>query len=415
MKTIFRYANIGLLLAAIMALGAVAAIAQNPCEDAEGMTALGDSVRAKYSDKTINGRKAFLEVGKQFLEKYASCDPGKDLGDWLKGRVPAVEKQLADQIEAEEKGKLIGRFDAGLRGKNWDQVFVSGKEILAKYPDEFRVVEIVFGALAGEEAFKGNFKYTSDGLRYAKDSIADLEAGKSFTVGADTRYGLSLKDSYNFEFANKNDAIGWMHLYAGYMAQMGQKNKPAALPHLYKATQGTSEAAKQPVPFELIGSYYFDELNKLVERIQTAAKDQNETDTPEVAQKKVDDIRALVALSNGVAERAMDAFSRAYALGKTADYKTKMKKNVEGAYKLRFAKEEGVDAWIAGTMSKPFPDPTTPVMPISDPEPAKTDAASTTTTPAAAVKPAAAPIKPAVKPGVGSNTAAGTKQPVGKK
>lgn len=102
MKTIFRYANLSLLLPAMLALGTVAGIAQNPCEDAEGLTKLGDSVREKYAVKTIEGRRAFLDAGKQFLEKYASCEPGKELGEWLKIQVPKNEKTLAEQIIAED-------------------------------------------------------------------------------------------------------------------------------------------------------------------------------------------------------------------------------------------------------------------------------------------------------------------------
>jgi len=65
-----------------------------------------------------------------------------------------------------------------------------------------------------------------------------------------------------------------------------------------------------------------------------------------------------------------------------------MKDYVTKAYFQRFGKNEGVDAWMATTTAKPFVDPTTPVTPISDPDPVKT----TTTTSGAAVagSPAAA-------------------------
>ncbi|MFM9905983.1 MAG: hypothetical protein ACKVQJ_15580 [Pyrinomonadaceae bacterium] len=373
MKTIFRSLNIGLILASIIAFGAVAGFAQDPCADAEGQTTLGDKVRAQYADKTIEGRKAFVESGKQFLEKYGACEPAKELSDYLKVQIPKVEGIIKEMIRAKRIAELTGRFDTALKGKNWDAVYAAGKEILQEFPDEFRTVEIVLGAIGGEEAFKANFKYNDDALRFAKQSITDLEGGKPFILGGKPRFGLSLKDSYNFEFATKEDAIGWLNLYIGYIIQVGQKNKVAAAPYLFKATQA-ADTAKNPVPYELIGGYYFDELNKIVEQIQIKAKDQKDTDAPDVAQKKIDDIKALVAMSNGTSERAMDAFSRAYTFGKDAPYKARMKKNVEDAYKLRFSKTEGVDAWIAGVAAKPFINPTTPIAPISDPEPVKTDA-----------------------------------------
>ena len=371
MKTIFRYANVGILVAAIMAIGAVAGFAQdppqNPCEDAAGITALDAKIREYLPKKAIEDRKVTIESSKQFIEKYGACEPNKEFTDYLKLQIPTMENALKKAIEAKEKADLLKRFDDSLTAKKWDDVYVSGKEILAKYPDEFRTVEIVLSSVGGEEAFKNNFKYSDDTLRYSKQSIADLEAGKSFTVGDKARYGLGA-----FEYPSKDDAIGWLNLYIGYVTQVGQKNKPGALSYLYKASQAGSSSNKNPIPYELIGSYYFDELNKVVEQIQAKAKEQKDTDPPDVIQKKVDEIKALVAMSNGINERAMDAFARASTLGKDAVYKAKMRKNVDDAYKLRFEKTTGVDAWITASIAKPFPDPKSPIAPISDPEPVKT-------------------------------------------
>ncbi len=404
MKTIFRYTNIALLIAAIFAVGAVVTYAQDPCTDAEGQAAANDKIQALFKDKTIPGRKAYVAAGKAFLEKYGACDSAKDLSDYLKPRIPQAEETIRKMEEQAAKDALVGKFDSALKAKNWDVVYASGKEILAKYPDEFRTVEIVLGTIGGEEAFNANFKYSDDAVKYSKLSIADLESGKPFDLGGKPRYGLGA-----FEFLNKNDAIGWLNLYIGYITQVAKKDKAGAGPYLYKATQSASDAAKNSVSFELIGSYYFDELNKVVEQIQTKAKDQKDTDPPDVAQKKVDEIKALVAMSNGISERAMDAFSRAYTLGKDAAYKKKMKDNVVGAYKVRFAKEVGVDEWIATALKKPFVNPTTPVAPVSDPEPVASTPSGNgtggagvapkpvvTTTPPA--KPVTTPAKPATAP-----------------
>jgi hypothetical protein len=400
MKTIFRYANIGLLAGAIFATGAIATFAQDACADQDAQVKLGDQFRAEYAagKDPVNRRKA-VATGKAFLEKYGSCAPAKELADYLTVQIPKMEKAIKDAEEADKKNAIVGRFDKGLAAKNWDEVYAAGKDILNAYPEDFRTVEIVLASIAGEEAFKANFKYNDEGIRLAKQSIADLEAGKPFVVGKDTRYGLAdAKAGYNFAYANKDDALSWMNLYVGYMIQVGKKDKTSAAPYLYRATQSAiPEVSKNPVPYALIGDYYFEELNKVVEKIQAAAKLQDEKDAPEVAQKKIDDIKALVAMSNGISERAMDAFSRAYTYGKDAAYKAKMKKNVAEAYKVRFAKDDGVDAWIATTVAKPFVSPTTPVAPVSDPEPAKTTTGTTTSvTPATT----AAPAKPApvIKP-----------------
>lgn len=322
------------------------------------------------------------------MEKYGSCTAvAAELIDYLNKQLPGIEKRYKDAVAKQEEEALVKRFNAALAAKTWDEVYAAGKELLQKNPEQYRPVELVLGSIGYDESYKGNNKYNDETIRFAKVALSDLEGGKTFST-------FSLP---GFVFKSKEDAIGWMNLTIGYIMHVAQKNKTGAAPYLYKATQAASDTAKNPIPFELIGSYYFDELNKIVDQIQIKAKDQKDTDPPDVAQKKVDELKALVAMSNGTAERAMDAFSRAYTLAKDATYKAKMKKNVEDAYFVRLGKKEPVDAWIATAVTKPFPNPTTPITPITDPDPVTTTTTSTTPT-------APAPIKP----GAGMGTANGT-------
>ncbi|MGE3467883.1 MAG: hypothetical protein AB7J13_13245, partial [Pyrinomonadaceae bacterium] len=190
------------------------------------------------------------------------------------------------------------------------------------------------------------------------------------------------------------------NLTIGYIMQVAQKNKVAAAPYLYKVTQTSAEETKKnPIPYELIGYFYFDELNKLTTEIKAMADDQKPEDPEDVAKAKVDAIKAKVALANGTAERAIEAFSRAYTLGSAAAYKKTMRDNIEGAYKLRFAKTEGMDEFIAVAAKKPFQNPMTPVTPISDPDPVAPAATTDTSSSPAA----ASPIKPAAKSGKPAN------------
>jgi hypothetical protein len=75
---------------------------------------------------------------------------------------------------------------------------------------------------------------------------------------------------------------------------------------------------------------------------------------------------------NGYAERAMDAYSRAYSIAKAdpkgAQYAAGVYKTIQTLYTVRFQnqKPEGVDAWITATVAKPFPDPTSAVTPVVD-------------------------------------------------
>jgi hypothetical protein len=114
---------------------------------------------------------------------------------------------------------------------------------------------------------------------------------------------------------------------------------------------------------------------------------------------------------NGYIERAMDAYSRAYNIAK-ADPKLKtysdgIYSQIQSLYKVRFPKNEGMDAWIGSTIAKPFPDPATAVTPVNDDTTTNTSGGATT--PASTT----APIKPAAtspaKPAAAKTTTATTK------
>lgn len=360
--------NTGLILAAVIALGAIVGVAQDTC-NADEVTAAQDKFDVEYKKgvKDTAARKEAIRLGKEFIEKYTTgCALADVRVTWLKTNIPVMERKLKEYEEQVAKDLLIKRFNTGLETKNWDEVYSAGKDLLNKYPDEFRDVQLVLGTIGFDETYnKKNPKYNDDTLKFARMAIADLEANKKYSVS----YGVP-KD---FVYKSKDNALGWMNLVVGYITQVGQKNKTAAAPYLYKATQTAgSETGKNPLVYELIGGYYFDELNKLVDEIKVLEKSQSDTDTEEVAKQKIEAIKAKVAMTNGTAERAMDAFSRAYTYGSVAAYKTLMKKNVEDAYRVRFGNVNGLDAWIAGVGSKPFPNPTSPIQPISDPEPPKT-------------------------------------------
>jgi len=389
MKTIFRYTNIAVLTAAFIALGTVASFAQDPCADAEGQTTLGDKFRAEFADKTIEGRKKAIETGKQFLEKYGACPPAEELATYLKGQVPKMETALKALQDQKAKDDLTNPFDAALKAKDWDKVYSLGKQILEKYPDEYRPVEIVLGSIGGEEAVtKANFKHADDALIFAKKSIADLEAGKTFVLANKPALGFS-----SFSYPNKEDALGWLNYYIGFITNVVKKDKVGALPYLYKATQAASESKTKAVPYTFIGYYYAAQGDKLADEIQALIKAQDAKDTEEVAKQKVEVIKARVALFNGTNERAADAFARALSRAPDAAAKADIKKALDFSYNRRFGKMDGVDAWVANTVKQPFVNPTTPVEPISDPEPT-----TSTTTSTAPATPEVNPIAPATKP-----------------
>src|SRR3954463_5776251 len=130
MKTIFRSTIATLIFAAIMALGAVATFAQDPCADADGQTKLGDEFRAAYPNKDIPGRQKAIELGKQFQEKYGACASAKELSDYLKSALPKMETALDALVKGKEKDVIVAKFNNGLKTKNWDDVYSAGQQLL---------------------------------------------------------------------------------------------------------------------------------------------------------------------------------------------------------------------------------------------------------------------------------------------
>lgn len=381
MKTIFRYANVGLLTAAIFALGAVAGFGQDVCADADAQTKMGDEFRALYPLRDIENRKKTIDVGKQFLEKYGACESAKELADYLKKTVPLLEESLKKTMDGDAKKALLTRFDTGLKAKNWNEVYGAGKEILVKYPDEFRDVVLVLGSIGLDETAKATpvTTWNEDTLRYAKQAIADLEGGKVFKT-----YGLSIKDGANFDYKSKDDALGWMNYTIGYILFFDKKDKKQGLSYLYKATQLTSDTKNNPVVYQSIGAFYFDEVKKLAMEVTAREKQQDPNATPEAAKALVDEIKAKVAMVNGTAEAAIDAYARARDLAMkstttTKEYKDSLSKTLQDLYNVRFGKMDGFDVFIAATLKKPMPNPLNPVTPISDPEPVVTTTGATGT------------------------------------
>lgn len=397
MKTIFRFVKMGLVVTALAVVGATAALAQDPCADSAGQTALDAKFRENY-DKDLAKRKIAVEAGKEFLEKYGTCEATKDFSDYLKTAIPQIEEQNKKEEALTAAKALYGRFDKAVVAKNWDEAFASVREIAAQYPDNSLDQIITVASIGYDQAYAKNNKYNDETLRLAKQAISMIESGKT-----SKRYGLF---GGGWEYKTKENALGWMNLTVGYITYYVNKNKKDALPYLYKASQATSDTKSNPLVFEAIGGYYFDEVSKLAEQVKTMIADQKDTDPDDVKAKKEADIKAKIALLNGYAERAIDAYARAHKVTKDTPaevkaYKDGLYKTIQSLYNVRFAKTDGVDAFIASLVSKPMPDPTSTVAPIIE-EPKATDtttggdAAMATTTPAA--KPAAAPAKkPVVK------------------
>ena len=122
----------------------------------------------------------------------------------------------------------------------------------------------------------------------------------------------------------------------------------------------------------------------------------------------------------------MDAYSRAYKAAKSdtpaaKTYKDNLYKIMQSLYKRRFDKDTGLEAYVAQTTTRPFPNPTSEVQPIADPDPApattgqpaKTAPAAVVTKPVSNATPKSSDLAGPVK--TPAPTAVAVRKSVGKK
>src|SRR6185369_3792856 len=136
MNKIFRFVGIGTVLAAMVALGAVAAFAQDPCTDVDAQNAKYQEVIANYKSQDPAILQKAVASAKEFLEKYGACETAKTQVDWMKPKVPIWEGNVKILSDNKVKAERYTKFDTSFKASNWDDVFASGKEILAKEPDK---------------------------------------------------------------------------------------------------------------------------------------------------------------------------------------------------------------------------------------------------------------------------------------
>jgi hypothetical protein len=412
MKSVFRFLAVGLFAAA----SAGATFAQDPCADIEGKQAIYKRFTDAF-DKDIPTRKNAVAAAKEYIEKYGACEDDKAQVDYLKNYIPPTEKAIKDFEGEKVKGALFTRFNTAMDAKNWDEVYASGKEIIAVEGDSQigNEVTLVLGSIGLDESYKNNDKFNPDTVRYAQMAIDKIQSGKPFKT-----YGVATKNT-NYSYVNKNfpdtkaNALGWMNFTIGYIKYYRDKDKKGALPFLYTASQTNSFVKNKPEIYVAIGQHYLDEVVRLESQRSELFKASSNAET--------DETKALLALQKGYADRGFDAYARAYKLVGTTPAEKATRDSIyarlKAAYELRNGNASGLDAYISSVTARPMPNPATEVTPILDTPAAAptTNSSTTTTTPAVTaattVKPAASTVNPtatATKP-----AAAPAKKPAPKK
>jgi hypothetical protein len=377
MKTIFRALTLGFMMSAVPA---VSVLAQDVCTEVEAKQALykqfTDNIPSAQAKKSIDERKTAVSAGKQYVEKYGACADDKQIVDYLKANVPAMEKAINDEQAKQQTGALYTRFDKAIDAANTTEIFASGKEILAKEPD-FADVTITL-ASAGFDQSVANppiDTFNSDTITYSKMAIQQIEAGKPSRTG---NYGVKKYSYKTDKFGGKENALGLMNYNIGYILYYRQgKTDPAkkkeALPYLYKSTQYNAFSKNDPFVYQTIGAWYLDEAIRL-DTDRTAK-------TKAAGNKDTDETLALLGVVKGYVNRSIDAYARAYKLASAPGGDVKRKDALYAKLKELYAfrydgKTEGIDAFVATVMNNPMPDPMTEVTPVVEAAPATTTTTS---------------------------------------
>ena len=404
MKKIFRFSGLAVFTAAVLGLSAVQGFAQDACTDTDAQTALYTKFTELYPKKDLESRKAAVAAGKEFLEKYGACETVKEQVDYFKTAVPALEKSVGDMVAAEDRKKLFGRFDAAVNSDNADEILAAGKEILAKQPDNLNIM-VPMAMIGLVKSYAKDNKYADDSLRYAQMALTDLKGGKP--CNRKDKAGNETCGVLKWEM-QRAEAINELTYATAYLKYYAKGDKKGALPVYYELSQGTSKYKDEPRVYATIGDYYMGEKNRLGSEIQELIKKQSGAGTDEEKEKFEAEIKGKVGLFNGYLERAIDAFGRAQKVAPSASatektYKEALQKTVQDLYKQRFEKDTGLTEFIAASIAKPFPNPTSEVTPINDPEPVTTTTTGTAT-PAASTGTAATTTKPATANGKATST-----------
>ena len=395
MKTIFRFLALGILMAVFSAVTVTSSFAQG--DEAAAKKALYDTYIANYDKPEIEKKEIAIKAAKEYVEKYGAKPEDVEQVDYFKTAIPDLEKAVAEIRAAEEKRKkdvakqaLFKSFDDGVKGTNGKadpvKTYASGKEIVAGDPDFVDVI-LVLGSVGFDQAVLPTpvDTYNEDTIQYAKMAIQKLEANKPSKTGD---FGVLQYSYKNKDYPDgKANALGWMNYNIGYITYYRQgKDNPAkkkeALPYLYKATQYTSFNQKNPFLYQTIGAWYLDEAIKI-------DKDRKAKITA-AGDKDTDETLAMLAMQKGYADRAIDAYARAYKFAKDdknskKEYTDNLYARLKELYVFRYdGKTEGIDQFVASVQSKPLPDPTAAITPVKDETTTPPATTSTTTPPAEA-------------------------------
>jgi hypothetical protein len=391
MKKILMFLTIGATVA-MLALPVAAQQTQTPAaapantaQDACAQEARDALYKTFTDNRTADQAKAY-----DAAKKYLACPVATPTESQTK-----IIEYLTRWVGLYEKGTRLNRFNEELyTKKNYPEAFKIGGEILKDEPDNTKIM-MHLGANGYLVAPLNNPQLTAEAIDYARKALAALEGGKTVDDWAPLTKDIA--------FAYLNYTIGSLTI---------EKEPEQALKHLIKSVQYETPLKKSAFTYALIAGAY--ETGTYARQAEAYKIFKDKEETPE----------SKLALANihQVVDRMIDGYARAVALAgsdaKLATQKTAWNDSLKQWFKFRNPNEPetGVDALIAGILSKPLPPEPTPLTSLPATPAATTTGNSGSATPATGTgNGAAAPAKPATAPAATPTPASANTKPAATK
>lgn len=298
---------------------------------------------------------AAIATGKEYLQKCSSLSDQDEVKNYVSGQIPKLENKIAQKKIAD----MEERFNAELKANNADGLIASAKDLINLGRPYSLDLMLDIASVGFDKAAENPpvDKYNGDAITYAKMALQKMSEGK--TSGNTDKYGFYAEYKTKDCTDGKINATGWMNYTIGYITFARLKQTKDAVPYLYKSTQVGCGTKSFSEAYRMIGAWYLDEIIKLNIRYKEI--------TTANGGKENDESLAVYAMIKGHAERALDAYARAYKIASTNPkatqlYKDGLIKRVKEMYGLRNETDLlNVDDYVATAFDKPFTDPTVPV------------------------------------------------------
>jgi hypothetical protein len=359
MKTITRLLTLG----AIVAMLALPVLARNV---ATTEIALQDQCTTENKDAYyaafVENRKTDQDKAYDNAKKYLAC-PAEGATEATQKIIDYLKKWVGAYEDLKEKQKFP---DLLYNQRKYPEAYDLGIKMLAKEPENLKIL-IDLGANGYLVQNLKNPTLNAEAVKDAKKALALLEAGKTLEQWA--------------PLSGKDEAMAYLNYTIGVFSLEG--DPAGALKNLIKAAQFETPLKKSPQTYAYIGAAY--ENGPYAKQSEDYTKNFGGKDeTPES--------KLALANVNQIVDRMIDAYARAVALAtdpKLAAQKAVWSTSLGDWYKYRHNKTtDGMDAMVAGVLSKPLPPEPTPLTSLPA-EPAATNGTASapvttasTTTPA---------------------------------